>query len=43
MLVGYIILLIYFKSRGGYKAQVLTGHAAKDDKFTGGVQAGVEA
>jgi MFS family permease len=43
MLAGYIILLAYFKSRGGYKAQVLTGHAAKDDKFTGGVPASVEA
>jgi MFS family permease len=41
MLVFYIALLAYFKSRGGYKAQVLTGHAAQDDKFTGGVQAPV--
>ncbi|HYE21823.1 MAG TPA: MFS transporter [Tepidisphaeraceae bacterium] len=38
MLVCYIILIIYFKSRGGYSAQVLTGHAAKDEKFTGGVE-----
>jgi MFS family permease len=43
MLCGYIILLAYFKSRGGYKAQVLTGHAAQDAKFTGGVAAPVEA
>jgi MFS family permease len=43
MLAGYIILLAYFKSRGGYKAQVLTGHAAQDAKFTGGVAAPVEA
>jgi MFS family permease len=42
MLVGYIILLAYFKSRGGYKAQVLTGHAAQDQKFTGGVVGPVE-
>jgi MFS family permease len=41
MLVFYIALLAYFKSRGGYKAQVLTGHAAQDEKFTGGVQAPV--
>lgn len=42
MLVGYICLILYFKSRGGYKAEVLTGHAAQDDKFTGGVAAAVE-
>ena len=33
----------YFRSRGGYKAQVLTGHAAQDEKFTGGLQAPMEA
>ena len=38
MLGGYIILILYFKSRGGYQAQVLTGHAAQDKKFTGGVE-----
>jgi hypothetical protein len=43
MLVCYIILIIYFKSRGGYSAQVLTGHAAEDKKFTGGVVGPVEA
>ena len=43
MLAGYIILLAYFKSRGGYKAQILIGHAAQDAKFTGGVAAPVEA
>ena len=41
MLVGYIILIVYFRSRGGYRAQVLTGHAADDDKFTGGVETAV--
>ena len=43
MLAGYIILLFYFKSRGGYQAQVLAGHAAEDEKFTGGVEAPIEA
>jgi len=38
MFVCYVILIIYFKSRGGYQAQVLTGHAAKDEKFTGGTK-----
>ncbi len=43
MLVGYIILIVYFRSRGGYSAQVLTGHAAEDKKFTGGVAGAMEA
>jgi MFS family permease len=43
MLAAYIILIAYFRSRGGYAAQVLTGHAAEDKKFTGGVVGPVEA
>jgi hypothetical protein len=43
MLVCYLLLIAYFRSRGGYKAQVLTGHEAKDEKFTGGVTGPVEA
>jgi MFS family permease len=47
MLVGYIILLAYFKSRGGYKAQVLATPSSDasrvpDAKFTGGVAGAVE-
>jgi hypothetical protein len=38
MFVCYLVLIAYFKSRGGYKAQVLTGHAAMDEKFTGGTE-----
>lgn len=38
MLVCYLILFFYFRSRGGYKAQILTGHDAEDGKFTGGVE-----
>jgi MFS family permease len=41
MLLSYIGLLAYFKSKGGYKAEVLTGHAAVDEEFTGGVEAPV--
>jgi len=37
MLVCYLILFFFFKSKGGYQAQVLTGHGAEDKKFTGGV------
>ena len=43
MFVCYLILIAYFRSRGGYQAQVLTGHAADDEKFTGGIKAPVEA
>jgi MFS family permease len=42
MCVCYLILIAYFRSRGGYKAQVLTGHTAEDEKFTGGVTGPVE-
>jgi MFS family permease len=42
MFVCYVILIAYFQSKGGYRAQVLTGHAAEDEEFTGGVQAPVE-
>jgi MFS family permease len=37
MLVCYLILLGYFRAKGGYEAQVLTGHAANDAEYTGGV------
>ncbi|VAX39178.1 hypothetical protein MNBD_PLANCTO02-2987 [hydrothermal vent metagenome] len=42
MLIGYLILVIYFKSKGGYKAEVLIGHEAEDAKFTGGVEGAIE-
>jgi len=37
MFVCYVLLILYFRARGGYKAEVLTGHAADDEEFTGGV------
>ncbi|HEY1786173.1 MAG TPA: hypothetical protein VGG30_11510, partial [Pirellulales bacterium] len=37
MLICYLILLAYFRSKGGYDAKVLSGHAAKDAEFTGGI------
>jgi MFS family permease len=43
MCACYLLLIGYFRARGGYKAEVLTGHAAKDEKFTGGVPGPVEA
>lgn len=43
MLVGYLILILYFRAQGGYKAQILVGHEAEDEKFVGGVEGAVEA
>jgi hypothetical protein len=42
MAVLYLLLILYFKARGGYKAEVLVGHAAEDEKFTGGVEGPME-
>jgi MFS family permease len=42
MLVCYLILIAYFRAKGGYQAEVLAGHAADDAKFTGGVEGPVE-
>jgi MFS family permease len=36
MAVGYLLLVLYFLIGGGYKAEVLIGHAADDEEFTGG-------
>jgi MFS family permease len=45
MLAFYIALLVYFKSRGGYKAHILTSPSSESElpsqNFTGGVQAPV--
>jgi hypothetical protein len=43
MCACYVALIAYFISRGGYRAEVLTGYAARDEKFTGGVTGPVEA
>jgi hypothetical protein len=43
MCLCYLALIVYFISRGGYKAEVLVGHAARDEKFTGGVAGPMEA
>jgi MFS family permease len=36
MFVCYVGLILYYRSQGGYRAEVLTGHAAEDEQFTGG-------
>jgi MFS family permease len=38
MALGYLLLVFYFLIRGGYKAEVLVGHAAEDEEFTGGTE-----
>jgi hypothetical protein len=35
-------LIFYFKSKGGYEAEVLAGHAAHDEEFTGGVEGPID-
>jgi hypothetical protein len=43
MCACYLLLIVYFRSRGGYRAEILTGHAAQDEEFTGGTLGPVEA
>jgi len=38
MALGYLLLILYFKAIGGYKAEELVGHKAEDEKYTGGTQ-----
>jgi MFS family permease len=38
MAVCYLLLVFYFVIVGGYKAEVLIGHAAVDEEFTGGTE-----
>jgi MFS family permease len=38
MAVGFLLLLLYFKLRGGYVAEVLAGHKARDEEFLGGTE-----
>jgi hypothetical protein len=42
MAVCYLLLILYFRSKGGYTAEVLVGHKAEDEKYTGGVEGPVE-
>jgi hypothetical protein len=38
MAFGYLLLIVYFRAIGGYKAEVLLEHAAQDEVFTGGTE-----
>ncbi|MGE3803707.1 MAG: hypothetical protein AB7K24_03425, partial [Gemmataceae bacterium] len=42
MAIGYLFLILYFRSKGGYTAEVLVGHKAHDEEFTGGVEGPAE-
>jgi hypothetical protein len=42
MAVGYLILIIYFRLKGGYRVEVLHGKPLEGEKYTGGVEAPVE-
>ncbi|MSR59278.1 MAG: MFS transporter [Planctomycetaceae bacterium] len=43
MAVGYLILVIYFRAKGGYQVEVLHGHKPVGEHYTGGVEGPVEA
>ncbi len=43
MFICYMILIFYFKSKGGYQAEELVGHAAQDEQYTGGVEGPADA
>ena len=42
MAVGYLILLIYFRLKGGYQVEVLHGAKPDGERYTGGVEGPVE-
>jgi hypothetical protein len=41
MLVSYLILMAYFRSKGGYKPVELVHDESATEKYTGGVEAAV--
>jgi hypothetical protein len=43
MAVGYLILVLYFRAKGGYKVEVLHGQQPEGEHYTGGVEGPVEA
>jgi len=43
MAVGYLILVLYFQAKGGYKVEVLHGAKPEGEHYTGGVEGPVEA
>lgn len=41
MALGYLILVLYFRMKGGYKAELLHGHEPPGEEWTGGIEAPV--
>lgn len=42
MAIGYLLLALYFMSKGGYKVEVLHGEPPDGERYTGGVEGPVE-
>jgi MFS family permease len=42
MACGYLILIAYFRAKGGYKVEILHGKPMEGEEFTGGVEAPLE-
>ena len=43
MAIGYLVLVLYFRARGGYQQEVLHGEAPDGEHYTGGVEGPMEA
>jgi MFS family permease len=43
MAVGYLLLVLYFRTKGGYQVEVLHGQKPDGEHYTGGVEGPVEA
>ena len=43
MAVGYLILVLYFRAKGGYQVEVLHGAKPEGEHYTGGVEGPGEA
>ena len=42
MAIGYLILVLYFRAKGGYQQEVLHGEAPVGEHYTGGVEGPIE-
>ena len=42
MAVGYLLIMLYFKSKGGYQQEVLHGEEPEGEHYTGGVEGPVK-
>jgi MFS family permease len=42
MACGYLLLIVYFRAKGGYKVEILHGKPMDGEEFTGGVPAPLE-